>query len=126
MDAPMTIRPTMAAMYRWSIAIAGAPVDGKSTRGTRLAWEVSTPRGGSNTAPHSGQPGQAAVASAPRTYAPLTRSTNVPTAAATASHVQPPLGTRTVDGQRTTTASTVSVARSSSAFARWTVTHSGG
>src|SRR5256885_10760769 len=66
--------------------------------------------------PHSGQLGQAAVASAPRTYAPLTRSTNVPTAAATASHVHPALGLRPTFGHRTMTARTVSVASRSSAF----------
>src|SRR3989442_3683112 len=77
-------------------------------------------------APHNGQARHAVVAFAPRTYAPLTRRTNVPTAAATASHVQLPLGARAMDGQRTVTARTVSIARSSSAFARWTVTHSGG
>src|SRR5437762_11356315 len=73
-----------------------------------------------------GQTRQAVVASAPRTYAPLTRSTKVPTTAATASQVQPPVGNGTVDGQRTITARIVSAASSSSAFARWTVTHSGG
>ena len=69
-------------------------------------------------APHSGQPGHAAVASAPRTYAPLTSRTKVPTTAAIASHVQPEARAGNDAGQRTTTARIVSAARSSSAFAR--------
>src|SRR6266568_7564986 len=86
---------------------------------------AGAPRLGKATSPQSGQPRHAVLASAPLTYAPLTIRTNVPTAAPSASQVHPALGTGPTFGQRTTTARIVSVARSSSAFARCTVTHSG-
>jgi len=107
--APITTTPTAAATYRWAIAIAGTPM-------------YHCP----SSVPHKGQSRQAIVAPAPRTYAPLSMSTKVPIAPASASHVHPPLGARAAFGQLTTTARTVSVARSSSAFARCSVTHSGG
>ena len=80
---------------------------------------------GAAIAPQRGQEKQAYVAFAPRTSAPESRTTNRPTAEARMSHVHPGARSRGSAGQRTMTARIVSAPRSSSAFARWSVTHSG-
>ena len=104
-----TTMPTMAAMYRWAMWTAAAPLSGTPSL-------------------HSGQVEHAAVAPSPRTYAPESSRTNVPMAAAAASQVKAVGLARpgAASGHRTTTAYTVRTASSSSAFARWTVTQVSG
>ncbi len=91
-------------------------------------WTAAGPKTGSTPSSQSGHVVQAIVAPSPRTYAPVSMSTNVPTAPASSSavHGAPTWRAAIVDGQRTPTASTVSTARTSSAFARWTVTQVSG
>jgi len=82
-----TMTPTAAAMYRWAMWIAAAPLVGIPSS-------------------QSGQVEHARVAPSPRTYAPDSMSTNVPAAAERASQVNA-LGLARpapAAGQRTTTA----------------------
>ena len=101
-----TTTPTIAATQRCAICTAAAP------------------NTGSEPSSQSGHVVHAVVASSPRTYAPVSMRTNVPTAPARSSavHGAPRSRAAMVDGQRTPTASVVSTARMSSAFARCAVT----
>ena len=119
--------PSPGASRRWRQACQQAA---SSTTPTTAAtqrcaiWIAAAPKIGNAPSSQSGQVAQAVLASAPRTYAPVSMRTKVPTAAARSSAVHGAPRPRVARaGQWISTASTVSTARSTSAFARCAVTH---